>query len=118
MKYVVAPLVLAVWLLVLLAGCGGDSTRTIGGVVNLAPTIRPVWDLQEKDGVHTGSAMLEIDFGNDEAPITNIPHWGDTKGDPHGRATELPGLGDAVLQFYETGQIQNPCGGEPCRVLN
>ena len=52
------------------------------------------------------------------APITNIPHWGDTKGDPHGRATELPGLGDAVLQFYETGQIQNPCGGEPCRVLN
>lgn len=92
--------------------------RTIGGVVNLAPTIRPVWDLQEEDGVHTGSAMLEIDFGNDEAPITNIPHWGDTKGDPHGRATELPGLGDAVLQFYETGQIQNPCGGEPCRVLN
>jgi hypothetical protein len=87
--------------------------RTIGGVVNLAPLIRPVWGIAEKSGVHTGSAMLEIDFGNDEPPITNIPHWDDTMDDPHGRATDLNELGPAVLNFYETGQIQNPCNG-PC----
>jgi hypothetical protein len=83
--------------------------RTIGGVVNLAPLIRPVWDIEEKSGLHTGSAMLEVDFGNDEPPITNIPHWGDRFPDPHGRAAELEGLGPALLQFYETGQIENPC---------
>ena len=83
--------------------------RTIGGVVNLAPVIRPVWGREEKAGRHTGSAMLEIDFGNDDPPITNIPHWADRFGDPHGRATELEGLGAALTQFYETGTIENPC---------
>ncbi|MGB5702157.1 MAG: hypothetical protein WBM48_05035 [Polyangiales bacterium] len=83
--------------------------RTIGGVVNLAPLIRPVWGIDEKSGLHTGSAMLEVDFGNDEPPITNIPHWADRFPDPHGRAAELEGLGPALLQFYGTGQIENPC---------
>ena len=87
--------------------------RAIGEVVNLAPLIRPVWGIEEKSGLHTGSAMLEIDFGNDEPPLTNIPHWADTFGDPHGRATELEGLGPALLQFYETGTVENPCTG-PC----
>ena len=87
--------------------------RSIGGVVNLAPLIRPVWDIEEKSGLHNGSAMLEVDFGNDDPPITNIPHWGDRFGDPHGRAAELEGLGPALLQFYGTGQIENPCNG-PC----
>jgi hypothetical protein len=87
--------------------------RTIGGVVNLAPLIRPVWGIEEKSGMHTGSAMLEVDFGNPDPPITNIPHWADTMRDPHGRAAELKGLGPALVQFYETGQIENPCNG-PC----
>jgi hypothetical protein len=87
--------------------------RTIGGVVNLAPLIRPVWGIEPEEGLHTGSAMLEIDFGNPPAPITNIPPWDDTMEDPHGRAGELEGLGTALLQFYETGQIENPCTG-PC----
>jgi hypothetical protein len=89
--------------------------RTIGGVVNLAPLIRPVWGLEVtgENEPHTGSAMLEVDFGNPDPPITNIPHWGDTMQDPHGRAAELSGLGPALLNFYETGQIQNPCDG-PC----
>ena len=87
--------------------------RTIGDVVNLAPLIRPVWGIEEKSGLHTGSAMLEVDFGNDEPPITNIPHWGDRFDDPHGRAAELAELGPALLGFYETGEIENPCNG-PC----
>lgn len=85
--------------------------RTIGGVVNLAPTIRSVWGLEEVTGEHTGSAMLEVDFGNDEPPITNIPHWDDAFPDPHGRATELRNIGGLLRRFYDTGVSENPCTG-------
>lgn len=87
--------------------------RTIGGVVNLAPTIRDVWGLEVVSGSHTGSAMLEIDFGNPDPPVTNIPHWGDDMKDPHGRATELRSIGDILSTFYATGVVENPCDG-PC----
>lgn len=87
--------------------------RTIGGVVNLAPTIRDVWGFEVVSGKHTGSAMLEIDFGNPDSPITNIPHWGDTDRDPHGRATELESIGAGLRIFYETGVTENLCNG-PC----
>ena len=87
--------------------------RTIGGVVNLAPLIRPVWGLDVVSGAHTGSAMIEIDFGNDDPPITNIPHWADMMDDPHGRATELEALGPILEEFYKTGVVSNPCDG-PC----
>jgi hypothetical protein len=90
--------------------------RTIGGVVNLAPLIRPVWGLDVvsfENQPHTGSAMIEIDFGNPDPPITNIPHWADTMDDPHGRATELEALGPILKEFYETGVVSNPCDG-PC----
>jgi hypothetical protein len=59
--------------------------------------------------------MIEIDFGNPDPPITNIPHWDDTMGDPHGRATELEGMGATLITFYETGTAENPCTG-PCTV--
>ncbi|MCB1842559.1 MAG: hypothetical protein KDI09_06315, partial [Halioglobus sp.] len=87
--------------------------RTIGGVVNLAPTIRDVWGLDVVSGPHTGSAMLEIDFGNPDPPVTNIPHWDDTGRDPHGRATELESIGNGLRVFYDTGVIENTCNG-PC----
>ena len=87
--------------------------RTIGGVVNLAPLIRPVWGLDVVSGAHTGSAMIEIDFGNPDPPITNIPHWADTMDDPHGRATELEALGLILIDFYANGVVSNPCDG-PC----
>ncbi|MBW2405597.1 MAG: hypothetical protein JRF42_17860 [Deltaproteobacteria bacterium] len=89
--------------------------RTIGGVVNLAPLIRPVWGIAVSgdNEAHTGSAMLEIDFGNLDPPITNIPHWGDPGEDPHGRATELAALVTTLPIFYETGVSENPCNG-PC----
>lgn len=87
--------------------------RTIGGVVNLAPLIRDVWGLEVVSGKHTGSSMIEVDFGNPDPPITNIPHWADTVKDPHGRATELRGIGETLRIFYETGSTENPCEG-PC----
>lgn len=87
--------------------------RTIGGVVNLAPVIRDVWGIEVVSGEHTGSAMIEVDFGNPDPPITNIPHWGDTQRDPHGRATELRNIGDSLSRFYATGVAENLCNG-PC----
>jgi hypothetical protein len=87
--------------------------RTIGGMVNLAPTIRDVWGIEVVEGEHRGSAMLEIDFGNPLPPVTNIPHWADTLPDPHGRATELESLGGVLRRFYEEGVVSNPCDG-PC----
>lgn len=87
--------------------------RTIGGVVNLAPTIRDVYGLEVVTGPHTGSGMLEIDFGNDDPPLTNIPHWADSVRDPHGRATELESIGGVLSRFYETGVVENVCDG-PC----
>ena len=87
--------------------------RTIGGIVNLADTIRDVWGIPVVNGQHVGSAMIEVDFGNDDPPITNIPHWDDTMRDPHGRATELEALGPVLKEFYETGVVSNPCDG-PC----
>ncbi|MFT4518923.1 MAG: hypothetical protein ACI9JM_001312 [Halioglobus sp.] len=85
--------------------------RTIGGVVNLAPLIRDVWGFDVVTGPHTGSAMVEIDFGNPNPPITNIPHWADTEKDPHGRATELLSIGDSLNTFYQTGVAENLCNG-------
>ena len=88
--------------------------RTIGGVVNLAPLIRPVWGLDVVDGAHTGSGMIEVDFGNPEAPVGNYPPWDDTMEDPHGRAFELVTLvGTTLTTFYETGVVENLCSG-PC----
>jgi hypothetical protein len=87
--------------------------RTIGGVVNLAPLIRDVWGIEVVNGAHTGSAMIEVDFGNPDPPVTNIPHWGDTLRDPHGRATELRNIGDSLRRFYDTGVAENLCNG-PC----
>ena len=93
--------------------------RTIGGVVNLASgddinnVIRPVWGIDVVAGEHSGSAMIEIDFGNPQAPLINIPQWADELPDPHGRATELAGLGAVLIDFYETGVASNPCDG-PC----
>jgi hypothetical protein len=93
--------------------------RTIGGVMNLASdgdvanVIRPVWGIDAVAGPHTGAGMIEIDFGNPDPPITNIPHWGDTEPDPHGRATELSALVTTLPVFYETGVAENTCNG-PC----
>ena len=86
--------------------------RTIGNVVNLQPVIRSVWGIDEVMGEHTGSAMVEVDFGNPEAPLLNIPMWDDILPDPHGRATEVPAIGDMLLQFYETGTVENLCNGK------
>ncbi|MFT7583074.1 MAG: hypothetical protein ACI9MR_004760, partial [Myxococcota bacterium] len=90
---------------------GHMMARSIGGVVNLAPTIRTVWGIPEVTGPHTGSAMLESDFGNPEAPLTNTPPWSDDGRDPHNRALEIGAMGTMMLEFLTTGTVENRCNG-------
>jgi hypothetical protein len=61
--------------------------RSIGGVPNLAPTNRKIWGLEEVMGPHTGSAMIEYDFGLAPEPTTNIPPSDGE--DPHGKVRKL-----------------------------
>lgn len=83
--------------------------RAIGGVVNLAPTNRPVFGLKEMTGPHSGSAMIEYDFGLAPEPTTNIPP---TDGeDPHGKVRKLASAEKSLDQFLRTGVIESYCNG-------
>jgi len=84
--------------------------RTIGGVPNLAPLNRPVFGLTSQMGSHTGSAMIEFDFGLPE-PLVNTPAAGTP--DPHGRIGESPAAFVMGQTWLETGTTQNTCEG-PC----
>lgn len=85
--------------------------RTIGGVVNLAPTNREIWGIDAASGPHVGSAMIEYDFGLAPEPATNIPP---TDGeDPHGKVRKLPSAEKSLDQFLRTGVIASFCDG-PC----
>jgi hypothetical protein len=85
--------------------------RAIGGVVNLGPTNRGVWGLDEVEGPHEGSAMIEYSFGLAPEPTTNVPA---TDGmDPHGKVRKLPSAEMSLDQFLRTGTIESFCDG-PC----
>jgi hypothetical protein len=85
--------------------------RSIGGVVNLGPTNRTIFGLEEKTGPHDGSAMIEYSFDLAPEPTTNIPP---TDGmDPHGKVRKLPSAEQSLDQFLRTGTIESFCAG-PC----
>lgn len=83
--------------------------RTIGGVVNLTPTNRTIFGLEEAAGPHQGSAMIEYAFGLAPEPTTNIPP---TDGeDPHGKVRKLPSAEQSLDQFLRDGVIESFCDG-------
>jgi hypothetical protein len=83
--------------------------RAIGGVVNLAPTNRKIFGLEEVTGPHTGSAMIEYDFGLAPEPTTNVPARDGE--DPHGKVRKLPSAEKSLDQFLRTGAIESFCDG-------
>lgn len=84
--------------------------RAIGGVVNISPTNRTIFDIAEAPGPHAGSAMIEYEFGVEE-PTTNIPP---TDGeDPHGKVRKLPSAEQSLDKFLREGTIESFCDG-PC----
>ncbi len=85
--------------------------RAVGGVVNLGPTNREVWGLDVASGPHTGSAMIEYEFGLAQEPTTNIPPSDGE--DPHGKVRRLPSAEQSLDQFLRTGVIESFCDG-PC----
>jgi len=85
--------------------------RSIGGVVNLTPANRSLWGIEDVPGPHTGSGMIEYDFGNPPDPITNIPP---TAGeDPHGKPRKLPSAQQSLNRFLREGVVDSYCDG-PC----
>jgi hypothetical protein len=85
--------------------------RAIGGVVNISPTNRTIYGLEEVPGPHTGSAMIEYSFGLAPEPTTNIP--ADDGEDPHGKVRRLGVAEQSLDRFLREGTIETFCDG-PC----
>lgn len=82
--------------------------RTIG-LPLLTPAPRSVWGLDEVTSGHTGSAMIEYDFGLPPIPLDNVPMQQGQ--DPHGRIWQQPQGHDTLFEFLRTGQVHSYCDG-------
>lgn len=82
--------------------------RAVGAVM-IAPQTRAVFGIEEVSGPHTGSAIVEFDYGLPPDPIVNIPQRaGD---DPHRSVRRNPRALEQTLRFFETGEIIHTCDG-------
>jgi len=81
------------------------------GAVTIAPQTRPVWGIEEVAPPHTGSALIEFDYGLPPDPIYNIPQRAED--DPHGRPRRNPRSLEQTAHFYRTGEVIHTCDG-PC----
>jgi hypothetical protein len=82
--------------------------RAIGAVA-IRPQTRAMWEIDEVDPPHAGSAIVEFDFGLPPEPITNTPQrQGD---DPHGQVRRNPRALAQSLHFFETGEVIHTCDG-------
>jgi len=101
----------------LLVAIGDHQVTTLGahvmarsiGAVNLMPTNRTIWGLDEVRGPVTGSAMIEHDFGLPAEPLGNEPMR--EGNDPHGALSGVPTAGQTVDHFLRTGETQMFCDG-------
>ncbi|HEY8428848.1 MAG TPA: hypothetical protein VIL20_10755, partial [Sandaracinaceae bacterium] len=102
------------------AAIGDHQVTTLGahimaraiGAVAIAPQTRPIWGIEEVEGPHVGSAIVEFDYGVPE-PITNVPpREGE---DPHGAVRRNPRALAQTLHFFTTDppEIVHTCEG-PC----
>jgi hypothetical protein len=101
----------------MLVAIGDHQVTTLGahvmarsiGAVNLMPTNRTVWGIEEVRGPVTGSVMIEHDFGLPPEPLGNEPmREGD---DPHGALAGVPTAAQTVDHFLRTGEAQMFCDG-------
>jgi hypothetical protein len=101
----------------MMVSIGDHQVSTLGahvmarsmGAVNLAPTNRTIWGLEEARGPSNGTAMIEHDFGLPAEPLGNVPM---TEGDdPHGALAGVPTAVETVDHFLNTGEVQMFCNG-------
>lgn len=62
---------------------------------------------------HTGSGVVNYDFGNPWPPPGNKPPY-DSVGDPHGKPRSLDWHNEQMFHFFRTGEIKDVCGGNGC----
>ena len=103
----------------LMASIGDHQVTTLGahvmareiGVPQIAPENREIFGVETATQPHTGSALIEYEWGLPPEPIDNVPM---TEGeDPHGK---LAGSAEATMtveQFLRTGVVETFCDG-PC----
>jgi hypothetical protein len=101
----------------MLVAIGDHQVTTLGahvmarslGAVNLMPTNRSIWGIDEVRGPVTGSVMIEHDFGLPPEPVGNEPmREGD---DPHGALAGVPTAAQTVEHFLRTGEARMFCDG-------
>ena len=97
----------------------GDAQVTTLGAAALARAydsvligtpVRPVWGLETVAGPHTGSALVEWDYGLVE-PDINRPRTDDN--DPHELPRRERAGQDQIDHFFNTGEVRDFCDG-PC----
>ena len=71
------------------------------------------WGVDVVSYPHEGSGIVMYDFGNPWPHLGNHPPE-DELGDPHGLPRELPEHNEQMIDFFDTQQIIDVCGGEPC----
>ncbi len=84
--------------------------RAIGAVA-FTDAVRPIFGIDQVTGPHTGSAIVEFDFGLPPDPLYNTPQRAGE--DPHGDVRRNPRALEQTLHFFETGEIIHTCEG-PC----
>ena len=82
------------------------------GVPNLGPENRDIYGVDTVTGPHTGSAMLEVDFGVPAVPDVNRPST-DSGADPHTLIASPTWVLETLDTFLTTGVINTTCSG-PC----
>lgn len=101
----------------MLVAIGDHQVTTLGahvmarslGAVNLMPTNRSIWGIDEVRGPVGGSVMIEHDFGLPPEPVGNEPmREGD---DPHGALAGVPTAAQTVEHFLRTGEARMFCDG-------
>lgn len=87
--------------------------RTVGAV-NISPVNRSVFGIDEQPAPYSGgNAMVEWDFGNKPAPLTNVPPPDSNGPDTHDKVRALPEAQTQTDQFLRTGTVVKVCDG-PC----
>lgn len=88
-------------------------TRSDVGVALLPGYGKEVPLVTETPYPHTGSGLVNYDFGNPWPPPGNLPPYDDV-GDPHGKPRSLDWHNEQMFHFFRTGEIKDVCGGDGC----
>jgi hypothetical protein len=78
-----------------------------------SPEAQPFWDLPRLHTPSKGPALFVWDIGVPAAPLTNTPP---TVGpDPHDTTPRtFPAFWSQMHTFFSTGEVVDPCSGQPC----